>query len=509
MDALSSLSSSLSSQRAQLTCTALASGIVVASTIFAFQKVQHISRVKDLKDSISPADQSTACSHHCFLFVAAGGLCLTLIKLTEFGAPAAKSKYEEEKDTVLAVRAQRGEWDEDLILEQLARNRVFLGDEGLRKVRGSFIIIVGCGGVGSWAATMLLRSGVGKIRLIDFDQVTLSSLNRHAVATLADVGTPKVQALKKRMGQVAPWVEIDARNELWKLEDAEALLAGNPDFVVDAIDNIETKVDLLYYCKSRDIPIISSMGAGCKSDPTRVCVGDISESTEDPLSRSTRRRLRLKGISRGIPVVYSTEKPGPGKASLLPLSDEEFQKGHVGDLGVLPDFRVRILPVLGTMPGLFGLCLANHILTTISGYPTEYSVGKLRAKLYEEMQAKLAGQESRLRGNIPGLRVMLTENDIGYVVEEVFKGKSVVSGLFTRILLTRWEALPPREEGYWGEEDHRVRIEDVVVMTKEEAKKHEKEVLKGGKLVEEVWGPEVVQRVEAKRREEAVYARYR
>jgi len=158
----------------------------------------------------------------------------------------------------------------DIILEQLARTKVFLGEEGLKKVRKSFVIIVGCGGVGSWVATMLLRSGVGKIRLVDFDQVTLSSLNRHAVATLADVGTPKVQALRKRLEQVAPWVEIDARNELWEMEDGAALLAGEPTFVVDAIDDTQTKVDLLFYCKTHNIPIISSMGAGCKSDPTRV-----------------------------------------------------------------------------------------------------------------------------------------------------------------------------------------------------------------------------------------------
>jgi tRNA A37 threonylcarbamoyladenosine dehydratase len=157
-----------------------------------------------------------------------------------------------------------------LILEQLARNRIFLGHEGLAKVRGSFIVVVGCGGVGSWAATMLVRSGVGKIRFVDFDQVTLSSLNRHAVATLADVGTPKVLALRKHLEQVAPWVEIDARNELWNQQNGESLLDGNPTFVVDAIDNIDTKVDLLYHCKTRGIPVISSMGAGCKSDPTRV-----------------------------------------------------------------------------------------------------------------------------------------------------------------------------------------------------------------------------------------------
>jgi tRNA A37 threonylcarbamoyladenosine dehydratase len=109
------------------------------------------------------------------------------------------------------------------------------------------------------------------------------------------------------------------------------------------------------------------MGAGTKSDPTRVMVGDIGASFEDGLSRATRRRLKLQGVSSGIPVVYSTEKMGEGKAALLPLAEEEFQKGSVGDLGVLPDFRVRILPVLGTMPAVFGYVVANHVILKISG----------------------------------------------------------------------------------------------------------------------------------------------
>lgn len=161
------------------------------------------------------------------------------------------------------------------------------------------------------------------------------------------------------------------------------------------------------------------------------------------------------------------------------------------------------------MPSIFGLCVANHVLTTISGYPTEYSKGKNRAKLYEEMITQLAGQESRLRGKLPGVRVALNENDIGYVVEEVFKGKSIVSGLSTRLALTRWEPLPAKEDGFWGERDHTLTIESVVLMTKEEAQKHEKEVLKGGKPAESVWGPEVVRSVEARRIEESHYAQYR
>jgi len=184
-----------------------------------------------------------------------------------------------------------------LVLEQLARNRVFLGDDGLGKVRDAFVVVVGCGGVGSWTATMLVRSGVGKVRLVDFDQVTLSSLNRHAVATLADVGTPKVLALRKHLEQVAPWVEIDARNELWNRENGEALLAGAPTYVVDAIDNIDTKVELLHFCHSRSIPVISSMGAGCKSDPTRVRL--LHETSIELTAKKTntdqhRRHLRIQ-----------------------------------------------------------------------------------------------------------------------------------------------------------------------------------------------------------------------
>lgn len=136
-------------------------------------------------------------------------------------------------------------------------------------------------------------------------------------------------------------------------------------------------------------------------------------------------------------------------------------------------------------------------------------MGKDRKKLYEEMMAQLAGQESRLRGNLVGLRIPLNEKDVGYAVEEVFKGKSVVSGFFTRLVLTRWEPLPEREEGAWGEVDHQISLDNVVVMTKDEAKKHEKEVLKGRRKVEDVWGEDVVKRVEERKEDEACYARYR
>ena len=120
----------------------------------------------------------------------------------------------------------------------------------------------------------------------------------------------------------------------WSLEDADK--GQKPVYVLDCIDNIQSKVELLHYCHKHSIPVISSMGAGCKSDPTRVMITDISVSSDDRLSRATRRRLKLLGVTAGIPVVFSTEKPGPGKATLLPLAEEEFAKGQVDEAQVPP-----------------------------------------------------------------------------------------------------------------------------------------------------------------------------
>lgn len=406
-------------------------------------------------------------------------------------------------------------------MEQLARNRVFLKDDGLKKLRSAFVIVVGCGGVGSHCTSALARSGVSRIRLIDFDQVTLSSLNRHAVATLADVGTPKVQCLRRRLQQITPWVRFDPKNELFAAESAATQLGAwegqKPDFIVDAIDNIDSKVALLEYCHKNNLPVISSMGAGCKSDPTRILIGDISASTEDPLSRSTRRRLRAVGVASGIPVVYSTEKPGEGKAQLLPLSEEEFAKGSVGDLGVLPDFRVRILPVLGTMPAVFGYACANYVILKITGYPCEDFPAKGRDKMYDGILAQLQGNEEKLvRATVPGedaqgLKLGVSVTDVGYLVEEVFRGRSALSGIPTRLALVRWRK--PQEStiqlGVPGQKSSTVRLKDLVCMTREEAAVHEREVIRGSKTPEEMYDKETVALVEARIAEEIRYERYR
>ncbi|KAI9729832.1 MAG: hypothetical protein M1834_006580 [Cirrosporium novae-zelandiae] len=491
------------SHNAQLALTAVASGALVAGAIFGFQSIRRQAAVEELKASIPDLDEH---------YQAEKAL---RVKLTEYGtaSPVPLSPRENGRST-LALRAKQGDYDNDLIHEQLARNKVFLTDEGLAKLRSSFVIVVGCGGVGSHATAALARSGVSKIRLIDFDQVTLSSLNRHALATLADVGTPKVHCIRKHMEQIVPWVHFDCRNELFSEDVAatqlEAWDGKKPDFIVDAIDNIESKVALLHYCYTNSLPVISSMGAGCKSDPTRIFVGDISASIEDPLSRSVRVRLRQKGITKGIPVVFSTEKPGPGKAQLMPLADEEFEKGEVGELGVLPDFRVRILPVLGTMPAVFGYSVANHVIMEITGYPHEYLPSKGREKMYDGILANLQGIEERLARwageDALGLRIPVNKNDVGYLVEEVYKGKSVVTSLPTRLVLIRWEASSDYtpDQRWDGQKVAKLNLNDLVVMTKDEAVKHETLVLKEKKSAEEVYGSEVVELVKRRMKEEEV-----
>lgn len=446
-------------------------------------------------------------------------------KLTEFGAASTfpTVNKEDERAAALARRAQQGDYDDDLITEQLTRTASFLGPDRFALLRDSFVVVVGLGGVGSHCTSALARSGVSKIRLIDFDQVTLSSLNRHAAATLADVGTPKVECVRKRLQAVVPWVKWECFNEVWKQEQAKKLLGGwdkdrgiKPSYVVDAIDNIDSKVALLQYCHEHKIKVISSMGAGCKSDPTRVSVGDISVSVEDPLSRVTRRNLRAAGISDGIPVVYSTEKPGPGKAQLLPLPEEEFQKGKVNELSVLPDFRARILPVLGTMPAVFGYTVANFVVCEVTGYPHETGAGKAREKMYDNILSSLQGLEERLVRHDgedgQGLKLPVTKDDVGYLVEEVYRGRSVISRLPTRLTLVRWTA--PKggfhvEVDAEGQKAVRLDLNDLICMTKEEAAAHEREVLKGGRAPESFYSGDVVETVRRRREEERWYQKYR
>ncbi|OMH83708.1 tRNA threonylcarbamoyladenosine dehydratase [Zancudomyces culisetae] len=321
---------------AQLAIVAAAASVATLVTVFSIQGVQRKRRVRKLKEELGDFSDGIENMNQKFEPM-----------LSSYDRdPSVSELFQKEypnrivdKKSVINLQSD----EKELFSEQLARNKVFFGEEGLEKIMNSFVIVVGAGGVGSWAVMMLLRSGVQRIRIIDFDQVTLSSLNRHAVASRSDVGTPKTVVLQQYIQNIVPHALIDARVELFSIDNASELLSGNPDYVIDCIDNITTKLDLLKYCYDNNLRVISSMGSGMKSDPSRIQIADIGNTFEDPLSRSVRRQLKKMGIEQGIEVVYSTEKPG--KVQLLPLS--ESQEESAEEFAVLPDFRVRIVPVLG------------------------------------------------------------------------------------------------------------------------------------------------------------------
>ncbi|KZS88622.1 ubiquitin-protein ligase molybdopterin-converting factor [Sistotremastrum niveocremeum HHB9708] len=384
-------------------------------------------------------------------------------------------------DSDLPILDEESNYDETLIREQLTRNYAFFGDEGMKKIRGSKVAVIGCGGVGSWAAVMLVRSGISSIRLVDFDYVTLSSLNRHATATLADVGTPKVKCVEKALKSFSKWIKVESCIELWRAEDGGWLL-DDVDWVVDAIDNIGTKVDLLKYCHEKGIKVFASMGAGAKCDPTRIQISDISHTVYDPLARAVRRRLRAKGISFGIPVVYSTEVPGDVK--LLPLPEEEFAKGSVNELGVFDDFRVRILPVLGPLPSIFGLNIATYILCELAGKPIPNPLPiKGRRKLYEKLLRDLQVREAKLTGTQIN-RMPIDEDDVSFLFEDVHRGRSVIPP----------HAIPQRPTLVKWDQAGDLTLENIVVMEIPESERHVKEGA-------QVWGEEVKAIVKSHRKE--------
>ncbi|KAF9304298.1 hypothetical protein BGZ74_001881 [Mortierella antarctica] len=464
----------MNSQSTKMTLVAVAASFTTAAVLLGYQGSQRKRRVQQLKDDLRG-------------FIPPPPANFDQLHNNNMGLPSAQKQVSQQTQSPQDDSVPQ--FDEELVREQLARNIAFLGEEGVEKLRNSFVIIVGAGGVGSWAASMLIRSGVGKIRIIDFDQVSLSSLNRHATAVQADVGTPKVIAMKKAFRQVAPWVQVDARVELFQEGNAEELLSGNPDYVVDAIDNINTKLALLKFCYDHKIPVMSSMGAGAKADPSRVQISDISETFEDPLARAVRRKIKKMGVDTGIDVVYSTEKPHHVK--LLPL--DETQAEEADEYAALPDFRSRILPVLGPLPAMFGMSMATFITCKIGGWPMDPLPIKLREGLYQRIHRDLKVREGKLDPDVE--TIALDRRDVGYVIEEIWRGKSAISKSMDKISLCRWKRSEP------------LTLQNVVLLTKSELDRHVKLPLDAD-LVQE-YGQEVVDFVESRFKEEAEISKMR
>ncbi len=195
------------------------------------------------------------------------------------------------------------------MLHQFSRNELAFGAEGLAKVNGKTVAVLGIGGVGSFAAEALARSGVGKLILIDKDVVDITNVNRQVIALLSTVGRAKVEVMKERIADINPDCEVITQQMFYTDETYEKLFELKPDFVVDASDTICYKIHLIKECLARGIAVISSMGAANKLDPTRFSIVDISKTHTDPIARVVRIGLRKQGIDKGVPVIFSDETP--------------------------------------------------------------------------------------------------------------------------------------------------------------------------------------------------------
>ncbi|CAM3705112.1 tRNA threonylcarbamoyladenosine dehydratase [Cytobacillus oceanisediminis] len=195
------------------------------------------------------------------------------------------------------------------MLHQFSRNELAIGKEGLEIMKDSTVAVLGIGGVGSFAAEALARSGVGRLVLVDKDDVDITNVNRQVIALLSTVGKPKVELMKERIMDINPDCEVIALKMFYTEETYEQFFNYGLDFVVDASDTISYKIHLIKECLNRSIPMISSMGAANKMDPTRFQVADIFKTHTDPIAKVIRTRLRKEGIRKGIPVVFSDESP--------------------------------------------------------------------------------------------------------------------------------------------------------------------------------------------------------
>lgn len=227
------------------------------------------------------------------------------------------------------------------------RTRLLLGEEKSERLRQAHVLVVGVGGVGAYAAEMLCRAGVGCLTLVDADTVQPTNINRQLPALHSTLGQPKVEVLAARFRDINPEVELTVLPIFLKDENIPQLLdAARYDFVVDAIDTLAPKCHLIAEALRRRIKIVSSMGAGAKSDITQIRFADIWDTYHCGLSKAVRKRLQKMGIRHKLPVVFSTEQADP-KAVLL-TDDERNKKSTCGTVSY--------------MPAVFGCYLAEYVI---------------------------------------------------------------------------------------------------------------------------------------------------
>lgn len=233
----------------------------------------------------------------------------------------------------------------------LERTELLFGKEKLDRLRRAHVLVVGLGGVGAYAAEMIARAGVGRLTIADADAVAPSNLNRQLVALRSTIGQPKAAVLAARLRDIDPEIELTVVERYIRDEETYALLdAARYDYVVDAIDTLSPKLALIAATLERGYPLVSSMGAGAKTDPTKMEIADISKTHHCPLAHMLRKRLHKVGIRTGFRAVFSAEPIREG--AMIPC-DEPNKKSNVGTVSYLP--------------ALFGIGCASVVIRDLTG----------------------------------------------------------------------------------------------------------------------------------------------
>jgi len=242
---------------------------------------------------------------------------------------------------------------------RFARLALALGDAAVTHLKNSRVAVIGIGGVGCAAAEILARSAVGHLVLVDVDTYQQTDINRQLFAVESTLGRPKVDAAAERLRDINPAIRIDTHHAFFHADTADSLLIPAPDFVIDAIDAVLPKVELIAYCITHDIPVISVMGAAVRRDYSQIHVADLKKTHGCPLARVIRRRLKRRGITRGVPCVFSSE-PGPPLIPPEDITDDALRTGHT---------RGRKRPVLGSYGPfitIFGILAADYVIRKLS-----------------------------------------------------------------------------------------------------------------------------------------------
>jgi tRNA A37 threonylcarbamoyladenosine dehydratase len=250
------------------------------------------------------------------------------------------------------------------MLNQFSRTELLLGEEGMEKLYNSRVAVFGIGGVGGYVVEALVRSGVGEIDIFDDDKVCLTNLNRQLIATRETVGKYKVEVMKERALAINPNVVINAHNCFYMPDNADEYDFSEYSYIVDAIDTVTGKLEIIMRANALNIPVISCMGAGNKLDASKFEVADIYETTMCPLARTMRRELKKRGVKK-LKVVYSKEKP------IRPIEDMRIScRSHC----ICPPNTARKCTERRDIPGstafvpaVAGLIAAGEVIRDLSG----------------------------------------------------------------------------------------------------------------------------------------------